>query len=162
MPRSSPSGGVVSRGSEAGGVAEHAGLGKTDAFMGQAMHLPRRDLETGTEAWLMTMGNRASAPIVLSDGTIVATGTAGRVLIVQDACIRLRGPEAGWPQAFHDKYHSNNRPSARLGPYAARPYPTFEALMAEVDDPCWNMASRTLILPTAIQKMSQARMRRSS
>ena len=102
------------------------------------------DTTNGEVLWELAIGMTATAPIILSDGTIVASsGVTGRIYFIKDLTSDAVAPlQAGWPQAFHDNYHSNNAAHPHRWDRAQpRPYDSVDTLVANLDDPCWNMAS---------------------
>lgn len=64
---------------------------------------------TGETLWTVGEGSMATAPALLSDGTIVySQGNTGRVYFLSETGNTPSLARSGWPMAYHDPYHSNS------------------------------------------------------
>ncbi len=99
------------------------------------------DPETGKEIWRFGERTMASAPTILSDGTIVVgQGITGRVFFLKEDTPNGSMADEGWPTAMHDRYLSNNAAHPfRWDRSGEPPYPSVDELLEDVP-PCWNEA----------------------
>lgn len=97
------------------------------------------DPETGEQIWRFGERTMASAPTILSDGTIVVgQGITGRIFFLKEDTPNGGMADAGWPGAMHDHYLSNNAAHPfRWDRSAEAPYPPLEELL-DAAGPCWN------------------------
>jgi len=97
------------------------------------------DPETGEEIWRFGERTMASAPTILSDGTIVVgQGITGRIFFLKEDTPNGGMADEGWPGAMRDHYLSNNAAHPfRWDRSGDAPYPPLEDLLAEAG-PCWN------------------------
>ena len=101
------------------------------------------DMETGKEAWWLGGGTSATAPVMLSDGTIVmGFSGSGWVYFVKDSFDHGGMLETAWPRAYHDKYNSNNiNHPFKWDRTKEEPYKSVSEMLTEIDDPCFNEAT---------------------
>ncbi len=96
---------------------------------------------TGEQIWWFGSRTMASAPAILSDGTIVVgQGITGRVYFLEEDTPNGGMAMSGWPTVAHDRYHSNNSDHPfRWDRSGEAPYLPLETLLAE-RPACWNEA----------------------
>ncbi|AWV88920.1 hypothetical protein DN745_06030 [Bradymonas sediminis] len=97
------------------------------------------DPETGEQIWRFGERTMASAPTILSDGTIVVgQGITGRIFFLKEDTPNGGMADEGWPGAMRDHYLSNNAAHPfRWDRSGDAPYPPLEDLLDEAG-PCWN------------------------
>ncbi|MGM0558090.1 MAG: hypothetical protein ACQEVA_17020 [Myxococcota bacterium] len=97
------------------------------------------DPDTGEQIWRFGERTMASAPTILSDGTIVVgQGITGRVFFLQEDTPNGGLADEAWPTALHDHYHSNSAAHPfKWDRTGDPPYPAVDELLADTP-PCWN------------------------
>lgn len=99
------------------------------------------DGQTGDTIWQFGERTMASAPTILSDGTlVVGQGITGRVFFLKEDTPNGGHAQSGWPLPRHDRYMSNNAQHPfRWDRSGQAPYEPLDELLAE-EPPCWNLA----------------------